>query len=311
MSPKHIAIFGPCYNEAENVREYIRRVHAAMASFPSYDYSIWFIDNASDDGTVDILRELAAADSRIKVIVNARNFGHIRSPSHGFLQVTGDAVIGLTTDLQDPPELIARFIPEWERGYSIVLGIKTTSEEATLMFWLRTQYYRMLSRFSHMQMYENATGIGLFDRKVVEIVRSFHDPYPYFRGMIAEIGLPVARVEYQQKNRTRGITKNNWYTLLDTALLGMTNHTKVPLRLATIVGFAASFGSLAMAFLYFILKLIFWQRFALGSAPLIISVFFLGSVQLFFTGIIGEYLGAVYTQTQKRPLVIERERINC
>ena len=311
MSKKHIAIFGPCYNEAGNVKEYVRRVQAAMASFPNYDYSIWFIDNASEDGTVDILRQLAAQDSRIKVIVNARNFGHIRSPMYGFLQVTGDAVIGLTTDLQDPPELIARFIPEWERGFPIVLGIKTTSEEASLMFWLRTRYYRMLARFSQMQMYENATGIGLFDRKVIEIVRSFQDPYPYFRGMLAEIGLPVARVEYEQKHRAHGLTKNNWYTLLDVALLGMTNHTKVPLRLATIVGFTASFGSLGLAFLYFILKLIFWERFALGSAPLIIGFFFLGSVQLFFTGIIGEYLGAVYTQSQKRPLVIERERINC
>lgn len=311
MSKKHIAILGPCYNEAGNVEEYIRRIHDVMINFQNYDYSIWFIDNASEDGTVDILRRLAISDPRIKVIVNARNFGHIRSPMYGFLQVTGDAVIGLTTDLQDPPELIARFIPEWEKGFPIVLGIKTTSEEASFMFWLRTQYYRTLARFSQMQMYENATGIGLFDRKVVEIIRSFQDPYPYFRGMLAEIGLPAASVKYEQKNRSHGITKNNWYTLLDIALLGMTNHTKVPLRLATIVGFSSSFGSLLMAFLYFILKLIFWERFALGSAPLIIGLFFLGSVQLFFTGIIGEYLGAVYTQSQKRPLVIEKERINC
>jgi len=311
MSKKHIAIYGPCYNEADNVEEYIRRVHDTMVKFSDYDYSIWFIDNASEDGTVDILRRLATSDNRIKVIVNARNFGHIRSPFYGFLQVQGDAVISLTTDLQDPPELIAQFIPEWERGFPIVLGVKSTSEESSLMFWLRTQYYRQLARLSQMQMYENATGIGLFDRKVIEIVRSFQDPYPYFRGMLAEIGLPVARVEYRQKGRARGITKNNWYTLLDTALLGMTNHTKVPLRLATILGFSCSFLCLTMAGLYFILKLIFWERFALGSAPLIIGLFFFGSVQLFFTGIIGEYLGAVYTQSQKRPLVIEKERINC
>jgi polyisoprenyl-phosphate glycosyltransferase len=311
MSKKHIAILGPCYNEAGNVEEYIQRIHAVMAKFPQYDYSIWFIDNASEDGTVDILRRLGAADRRIKVIVNARNFGHIRSPMHALLQVTGDAIIGLTTDLQDPPEIIERFIPEWERGYLIVLGVKTTSDESSLMFWLRKTYYKQLAQLSQMQMYENATGIGLFDRKVIEILRSFQDPYPYFRGMLAEIGLPAARVEYHQKNRTRGITKNNWYTLLDIALLGMTNHTKVPLRLATIVGFASSLGSLLLAILYFVLKLVFWQSFAFGSAPLIIGLFFLGSVQLFFTGIMGEYLGAVYTQTQKRPLVIEKERINC
>ncbi len=308
---KHIAVFGGCFNEAENVEEYVARVHTTMAKFPKYDYSIWFIDNASTDGTVDILRRMASKDQRIKVIVNSRNFGHIRSPFYGFLQAEGDAIVSLTTDLQEPPEMIEEFIPHWENGYPMVLAVKKTSDEHSIMFWLRTKYYRTLERLAQMKMYENATGVGMFDRKVVDILRSFHDPYPYFRGMLAEIGLPAAQVVYHQRNRKFGVTKNNWYTLLDMALLGMTSHTKIPLRMAIILGFMASMVSLFLGILYTVLKLMYWQSFPIGLAPIMISLFFIGSVQLFFTGIIGEYLGAIYTQNLKRPLVVEKERINC
>jgi glycosyltransferase involved in cell wall biosynthesis len=273
-------------------------------------YEHIFIDNASKDNTVGILRLLAERDKRVKVIVNSRNFGHLRSPMHAMFQATGDAVILLFSDLQDPPELLGKMIHHWEGGTPVVLAIKETSDENGLMFWLRSKYYRLVNRLADLETYENFTGFGLYDRRVIEIVRSFNDPYPYFRGMIAEIGLPHVKLVYNQKRRLRGITKNNFYTLYDLAMLGITNFSKVPLRILTFVGFGFSLLSILFSFVYFLYKLLFWNRFSVGVAPLVIGIFFLGSVQLVFIGVLGEYIGAIHTQSLKRPLVIEKERIN-
>jgi glycosyltransferase involved in cell wall biosynthesis len=307
---KTISIITPCYNEEENVRELYNRVRAAMVSVGRYRYEHIFIDNSSRDRTVAVLKEIAREDQNIKVIVNARNFGHIRSPFHAFLQTCGDAVIGLVADLQDPPEMLPEMIAKWEEGYSMVLCLKTASQENKLMFWIRTQYYRLVQRLSDINTFENFTGFGLYDRKVVDAVRSFGDAYPYFRGMIAEIGLPYYTLTFNQPRRIRGITKNNFYTLYDMAMLGITNLSKVPLRFVTFFGFISGAFSLLAAIGYFLYKLIFWSNFSVGVAPLVIGLFFLGSVQLVSMGILGEYIGAIHTQVLKRPLVIEKERIN-
>jgi glycosyltransferase involved in cell wall biosynthesis len=310
MSTKTISIVTPCYNEEANVEELYERVRAVMASIGRYRYEHIFIDNASHDNTVAVLKKIAARDANVKVIVNARNFGHIRSPMHAFHQAAGDAVIGMAADLQDPPETIAEFIRAWEEGYPMVVAIKKTSDESRLMFWIRTRYYRLVQRLSSIQTFENFTGFGLYDRKVVDIVKSFGDPNPYFRGMIAEIGLPHAEVVFNQPRRKRGITKNNFYTLYDMAMLGITNLSKVPLRIVTFTGFLCSLVCVFVGFAYFIYKLLFWNNFSVGIAPLVIGIFFFGSVQLMSMGILGEYIGAVHTHVLNRPLVIERERVN-
>lgn len=309
-SIKRISVVTPCYNEESNVTELYERVKAVLEPLTQYHYEHIFIDNASKDNTVGILRLLAERDKRVKVIVNSRNFGHLRSPMHAMFQATGDAVILLFSDLQDPPELLGKMIHHWEGGTPVVLAIKETSDENGLMFWLRSKYYRLVNRLADLETYENFTGFGLYDRRVIEIVRSFNDPYPYFRGMIAEIGLPHVKLVYNQKRRLRGITKNNFYTLYDLAMLGITNFSKVPLRILTFVGFGFSLLSILFSFVYFLYKLLFWNRFSVGVAPLVIGIFFLGSVQLVFIGVLGEYIGAIHTQSLKRPLVIEKERIN-
>jgi glycosyltransferase involved in cell wall biosynthesis len=307
---KSISILTPCYNEEENVREIYTRVRAAMAGLGNYLYEHVFIDNSSTDRTVAILKQIAAEDRNVKIIVNARNFGHLRSPMHGFLQTSGDAVIGIVADLQDPPELIPQLVAKWEEGFAMVICVKQTSEEHPLMFWVRKKYYRMIQKLSSIHTFENFTGFGLFDRRVVEAVRTFDDPYPYFRGMIAEIGLPHCEISYAQPRRKHGITKNNLFTLYDLAMLGITNLSKVPLRMVTFLGFVSSAGSLLTGLGYLVYKLAFWNNFNVGIAPLVIGLFFLGSVQLVSMGILGEYIGAIHTQVQKRPYVIERERVN-
>jgi glycosyltransferase involved in cell wall biosynthesis len=253
---------------------------------------------------------LAARDSRVKVILNSRNFGHIRSPYFALLQASGDAVIGMASDLQDPPERIPEFIKKWEEGYKIVVGVKTRSREAGLLYFLRTMYYRVLHGLSDVDLIEHYTGFGLYDQQVIQILQKLNDPYPYFRGLIAEIGFPIARIEFEQPRRAHGITKNNFYTLYDMAMLGMTGYTKVPLRMATMFGFISAAISFFVGLVYLIYKLVDWKNFSLGLAPVVIGLFFLGSVQLIFLGILGEYIGAIYTQVMRRPLVIEKERIN-
>ena len=308
---KLISVVSPCYNEEGNVEALTTRVREIFAHLPQYRYEHIIIDNHSTDGTVEALRTIAAHDPHVKVIVNARNFGHIRSPHHAMMVAEGDAVIVLLSDLQDPPELILDMVREWEAGFPIVVGIKTTSEEPTLMFKVRTAYYRLIGRLTDVKVLQHYTGFGLYDRKVMDIVREhFRDPSPYFRGMIAEIGLPHKELYYNQKRRERGITKNNFYTLYDMAMLGITNLSRVPLRLVTFGGFVFAFLSLITGFAYLVAKLMYWSHFELGLAPTMIGLFFLGSVQLIAIGIIGEYIGSIHTIVQNRPWVTEKERIN-
>jgi glycosyltransferase involved in cell wall biosynthesis len=307
---KTISINTPCYNEEDNVEALYLRVRGIMARIGRYKYEHIFIDNHSSDSTVAILRRIAAHDQNVKVIVNARNFGHIRSPMHAFLQARGDAVIGIAADFQDPPELIPEMIKGWEEGNYMVLAVKNASEESSHMFWLRKQYYKLVDRLSSVETIQNFTGFGLYDRKVVDLVRSFEDPYPYFRGMIAEIGLPYKRIYFNQPAREHGVTKNNWYTLYDIGMLGIVNHSKVPLRFAAFAGFCGSAISFLIAMIYLVLKIFFWKTFSFGLAPMLIGVFFISSLQLVFLGIMGEYVGAIYTQVQKRPYAVELERLN-
>ena len=307
---RFISIVSPCYNEAEIIEEFMSRVRAVMAGLPGYTYEHIIIDNSSTDSTVPTLRSIAAADKRVKVIVNARNFGHIRSPIHALFQAKGEAVIGLASDLQDPPELITEFLRKWEEGYKIVIGVKAGSKENLLIRGLRKLFYGLIKRMSETEQIKNFTGFGLYDRAVLEIIRKFDDPYPYFRGLIAEIGFERAEIPYIQPRRTRGRTKNNFYTLYDLAMLGFVSHSKLPLRMASFIGFCVALLSLLVAAGYFIYKIVHWNSFQVGVAPLVIGIFFFAAVQLFFIGIIGEYIGAIYTQIKKRPLVVEKERIN-
>lgn len=308
---KTISVVTPCYNEEGNVREVYERVRALMLSLGRYRYEHIFIDNASRDSTFEILSQIAATDSNVKVIRNARNFGHVRSPMHALFQARGDAVIVLMSDLQDPPEVLAQLLEQWENGFPIVIAVKHESREAAPMFLVRKLFYRLVNRLSDdIETYENFTGFGLYDRQVIDLVRQFGDPYPYFRGMIAEIGLPHAEVQYEQQRRKSGKTKNNFYTLYDLAMLGITKLSKVPLRLVTFSGFFGSLLSMLGGTVYFGYKLMFWHEFTLGIAPIAIGMFFLGSLQLLFMGIIGEYIGNIHTQVHNRPLVVERDRIN-
>ena len=307
---KLISVVSGCYNEEGNVRECYEQVKKVFQEIGRYRYEHIFIDNASKDRTAAILREIAAGDKNVKVILNARNFGHIRSPYHAMLQARGDAVISVVSDLQDPPELIKEFIARWEEGFRVVIAVKQDSEESIVFFTIRRLYYELVARLAEIDLNKNATGFGLYDRRFIDILAEMADPYPYFRGLVSEIGFPTAKIPYHQPVRKRGITSNNFYRLYDMAMLGITNHSKVPLRLATMLGFTVSFASLLIALGYLIFKLLYWNSFSLGLAPLEIGLFFFGSVQLFFIGILGEYIGAIHTQVQKRPLVVELERIN-
>ena len=311
MGKKLITIMTPCYNEELNVREIHRRVMAVAAELPEYRFEHLFADNASKDGTVGVLREMAAEDPTVKVIVNARNFGPDRSGMHAFLQAEGDAVGSVAADGQDPPELFVEMIHKWEEGFPIVAAIKNSSDESGLMYRVRTAYYRLVARLTNVEVLEHFTGFGLYDRSVVEQIRTnFRDPYPFFRGMIAELGLPCAKVFYNQKRRERGITKNNFYTLYDLAMLGITNLSKVPLRMVIGCGFISAAISFVLGVIYLAYKLVFWNSFSVGVAPLVLGLFFLGSVQLIALGIIGEYVGSIHTFVLNRPLVTEKERIN-
>lgn len=306
---KLISIVTPCYNEEDNVEELCARIATVMHAQP-YDYEHILIDNHSTDGTVARVKAIAADDPRVKLIVNARNFGHIRSPYYGILQSRGDACVLIASDLQDPPEIIAEFIQRWEEGYKTVLAVKPESDETAFMFMLRKLYYRFVTAISEVPLVKNATGAGLFDREVVEILRKIQDPYPYFRGLVCEIGFPIATVPFKQPRRKRGITKNNFYTLYDNAILGITNHSKLPLRVMTIGGFGLSILSFVTAICFLIAKLLFWNSFQLGIAPILIGMFFFFAIQMFFLGLLGEYIGAIYTQVRQMPLVIELERVN-
>lgn len=307
---KLISIVSGCYNEVGNIEDLVARVAQAMQQLPYYDYEQIIIDNASTDGTQEILEKLAKENPKLKVILNARNFGHIRSPYHGMMQGSGEAIIYLASDLQEPPELIPEMMSKWEEGAKAVVCVKESSEERPLFFNMRRLCYSVFDRLANIKTIQNFTGFGLYDRTIIDHCRNMQDAYPYFRGMISEIGLPIAEVPYRQPLRKKGITKNNLYTLYDIAMLGMTNYTKIPLRLASFAGFFMALVSFFLACGYFIYKLLFWAQVPFGTAPLIIGLFFFASVQLFFIGILGEYISAIYTQVLNRPLVIEKERIN-
>ena len=309
-SRRSVTILTPCYNEADNVQALYERVRAVFAPLTDYTYEHLFIDNASTDNTVGVLRAIAAHDRNVKVIVNTRNFGHIRSPIHALLQCRTDAVIIMAADFQDPPEVVPALLEKWRQGYKVVLAIKNASEESALMFAIRRIGYRIVDRLSEVKQVRNNTGFGLYDKAFVSVLRTLPDPYPYFRGIVAELGFRYATVPYTQPRRYRGVTKNNLYMLYDLGVQGIVNHSKIPLRLAAIVGFISSVVSLGAALVYFVMKMLFWYDLPIGVAPVIIGLFCVASVQLFFLGVLGEYVGSIYTQVRNRPLVVEEERIN-
>lgn len=310
---KKISVISSAFNEEENIEILYNKVKEQMSKFADkYDYEQIVLDNASTDGTAKKLREIAASDKKFKVILNARNFGHIRSPYYGMLQCSGDAIIYMASDLQDPPELIPEFIKKWEEGNKVVLAQKEKSQESFIFFTVRKFYYWLLNKAndSGAELLQNCTGFGLYDKQVIDEIREIDDPYPYLRGLVCELGYQKTTIPFVQPKRKRGFTKNNFYTLYDNAMIGFTNHSKIPLRLAAFCGFVLSALSLCLAFVYLILKLVYWDSFPMGTAPILIAVFFFSSMQLFFIGVIGEYLGAVLTQVLHRPVVIEKERIN-
>lgn len=306
---KLISVITPCYNEEQNVEEVYNQVKKVFSKL-DYRYEHLFIDNASKDHTVQILKGIAKKDKNVKVIVNARNFGHIRSPHHAMLQTHSDAVIMMVADLQDPPEIIPEFIKKWENGYEIAIGIKSKSKENFIKFGLRKFFYTIINRFSEIDLIKNYTGFGLYDRKVIEAIKSVHDPYPYFRGLISEVGFEKAKVQYTQPKRNKGKSKNTFYDLYDLAILGLVSNSKIPLRFITITGFIFSIVNIIVALVYLVYKFIHWNSFDVGIAPLVIGLFFFASLQLVFLGVVGEYILQIYTQVKNRPLVIEKERIN-
>ena len=308
---KKISVLIPCYNEAENVGPISKAVTEILEKeLPQYDYELVFIDNDSTDGTRDIIRGLCADNPRIKAILNARNFGQFNSPYYGMLQVTGDCVIEMVADFQDPVEMIPKYIHEWEKGYKIVIGIKTSSKENRLMYWLRSCYYKTIKKLSDVEQIEHFTGSGLYDREFIEVLRNLDDPTPFLRGIVAELGYRRKEIPYEQPRRRAGKTHNNFYRLYDAAMLSVTSYTKAGLRLATIFGSICAVVSMLIAMVYLVMKLIWWDRFPAGMAPMLIGMLFLGSVQLFFIGFLGEYIMSINQRVMKRPLVIEEERIN-
>jgi polyisoprenyl-phosphate glycosyltransferase len=307
---KLISIVTPCFNEEENVQEVYQQVKDVFAQIADYRYEHIFIDNSSTDKTVQILREIAKNDFNVKVIINSRNFGAARSPYHALLQSRGDATIVVMADLQDPPFMIKDLIKKWEEGYKLVLAVKEKSEESSIMFAIRRLYYYVYNKLSNIQIVNNYCGFGLYDKAIVDILRILDDPYPDLRSLLGEVGFERAILTYTQPKRKRGKTKNNFYNLYDQAMHGITSDSKIPLRLASFIGFFVAAINILVATGYFIYKLLYWNNFQLGIAPLVIGIFFFAGVQLFFLGIIGEYIGAIFTQVKKRPLVIEKERIN-
>jgi len=310
MKKRLISIVAPCYNEEENVRELYERLLLVFAECSSYEFEILMIDNSSEDSTVAILKEIASKDVRLKIIINNRNYGHIRSPYWALLNTFGDATINLAADLQDPPEMIPKFIAEWEKGWKVVMATKPVSKTNFLMHNFRRLYYKVLDSIADIDLVRDATGFGLYDRVVMDEFRKLKEPYPFIRGLICEFGFPIKTIPFKQPRREKGITKNNFYTLFDMAMLGIVSHSLVPIRMASLMGVIIGFTSLLVAITYFVLKLMYWNSFPLGLAPLIIGMFLMFSVLFIFIGILGEYIGSIHTYLKNRPLVIEKERIN-
>ena len=308
---KKVSILIPCYNEEENVVPMSEAIVQLFTSeLSQYDYELVFIDNDSQDNTRRLLREICAKNSKVKAIFNAKNFGQFNSPYYGILQTTGDCVISMVCDFQDPLELIPKYLEEWEKGYKIVIGIKTSSKENKVLYFLRSLYYKTIKKYSNVEQIEHFTGSGLYDREFVEVLRNLKDPTPFLRGIVAELGYKRKEIPYEQPQRRAGKTHNNWYSLYDAAMLSFTSYTKIGLRLATFIGIFVGLISFIIAVVYLIMKLVFWNTFSAGMAPVLIGMFFLGSVQLFFLGFMGEYILSMNQRIMNRPLVIEEERIN-
>lgn len=306
---KKISIITPTYNEQDNIKKLCEEISKEMSQ-TNYDYEHIVIDNSSEDSTIKILKDLAKINPKLKIIINARNFGHIRSPMHAILQASGDAVILLASDFQDPIYLIPKYIQEWEKGSDVVMGQKNTSDENFFKSLIRKIFYKLITLISETQLPLNVTGAGLFDKKIIDKLRAISDPYPYFRGMISEVTKDIKLVTFHQPLRFKGKTKNNFFTLYDIAILGVIKHSKVPLRAMTFIGFCVSVLSFFISLIYFFYKIIFWSSFELGIAPLLIGFFFISSIQIILLGLVGEYAINILIQTRQLPLVVEKERIN-
>lgn len=310
---KKISVLIPCYNEIENVEPISQAVTGILESqLPQYDYEVLFIDNASTDGTRDKLEKICAENKKIKAIFNVTNFGQFNSPFYGLCQTTGDCTIGMSCDFQDPPELIPILVKEWEKGHKIVSGIKSSSKESGVIYFLRTVYYKLIKNMSSVRMIEHFTGFGLYDKTFIALLKELNDPIPFIRGIVAEYGegFNLKEIEYEQPKRRAGKTHNNFYTLYDAAMLSFTSYTKAGLRLATFLGFICSAVSIIVAIIYTIMKIMNWDNFSAGTAPLTIGVFIIGGIQLFFIGLIGEYILNINTRVIHRPIVVEEKRIN-
>lgn len=308
---KKISVIIPCYNEEENIEAMYKALKNIFESkLASYDYEFIFIDNDSRDNSRKILRNLCSQDKNLKAIFNAKNFGQFNSPYYAMLQSSGDATILMAADFQDPVEMIPKYVSAWEEGYKIVIGIKSSSKENALMYRLRSLYYKMIKKLSDVEQIEHFTGFGLYDKAFIKVMRDLDDPVPFLRGIVAELGFRRKEIPYEQPKRRAGITSNNLYKLYDAAMLSITSYTKIGLRLATLIGAISGALSFVVALIYLILKLLYWDRFPAGMTPILIGMLFLGSVQIFFIGMIGEYILTINQRLMKRPLVVEEERIN-
>ena len=307
---KKISIVVPCYNEEENVEPISEAIISEIDKLQNYTYELIFIDNCSTDKTREKLIQLCDKNKNIKAIFNAKNFGQFNSPYYGLLQTTGDCTMLICADFQDPVDMIPKFIQEWENGYKIVIGVKNKSKENRIMYFLRSCYYKLIKKISDTEQIEHFTGFGLYDKDFIEVLRKLDDPTPFLRGIVAELGFQRKEIPYEQQKRRAGKTHNNFYKLYDAAMLSFTSYTKIGLRLATFLGIFVGIISFIIGIVYFILKLIYWDRFAAGMVPVLIGMFFLGALQLFFIGFLGEYILSINTRVMRRPLVVEEKRIN-
>lgn len=311
MDKKKISVMIPCYNEEENARPIYEAVKNELeTNLPQYDYEILFIDNKSTDNTRKIIREICKENKKVRAIFNCRNFGQFNSPYYGIINTSGDCCITICADFQDPVELIPKFVHEWENGYKVVIGVKTQSKESKLMYALRSIYYKAIKKMSNVEQIEHFTGFGLYDKSFVKTLRELDDPQPFIRGIVAELGPERKEIEYTQPKRRAGKTHNNFYSLYDAAMLSFTSYTKIGLRLAVFAGGAFSLIGFVIALIYLILKLVNWYRFPAGTTPILIGVFLMGSIQMFFIGLLGEYIMNINSRVMKRPLVVEEERLN-
>lgn len=307
---KKISVLVPCYNEQENVNAISEAIINELKKLDKYDYELVFIDNCSKDNTRNLIIDLCKKNKKIKAIFNCKNFGQFNSPYYGMLQTTGDCTILICADFQDPVEMIPQFVKEWENGYKIVIGIKNKSKENKLMYFLRSCYYKLIAKMSETEMIQHFTGFGLYDKEFIKVLKDLDDPKPFLRGIVAELGYERKEITYEQPKRRAGETHNNFYTLYDAAMLSFTSYTKAGLRLATFIGAIISAVSFIIGIIYLILKLIYWERYAAGTTPILIGMFFLGAIQLFFIGFLGEYILSMNSRIMKRPLVVEEKRIN-